>query len=162
TAAIEAHGGDVIRFAGDAPIAVFTADESSGGLHGAVDRATACADALRRVMRDLRTADVEALVRVGISAGDLTTAIVGGVNHRWEFVVGGAPLEQMSAAAREAQPDEVVLSRQAREIRDGGGSIQSAPAIASRSDRVPSDVRLRPFVPASALQFLDAGQSAWA
>lgn len=158
--AIESHGGDVIRFAGDAPIALFAADESSGGVRGAVERAAACGQALVDVMRSLRTPDADARVRIGISAGDVTTAITGGVNQRWEFVVGGAPLAQMAAAAHAAQPDEIVFSPQAQAIRDGD-STPSVTASSSVVDQDVFDLRLRPFVPSSVLQFVDAGQSAW-
>ena len=159
---IAAHGGDVIRFAGDAPIAVFAADPSTGGLPGAVERAVACAGALRDAMRGMRTADADVRVRIGIGAGDVTAAIAGGVEGRWEFVVGGSPIDQMADAERRAAPDEIVLSDAVLEARESLASPASEPPRAAHDPiDLRDDRRLRPFVPSSALQFLDAGQSAW-
>src|SRR5262245_55698513 len=52
-AIIEQHGGDIVRFAGDAPLVVFPAKERD--LRGAARRATHCALALQKTLHDYET-----------------------------------------------------------------------------------------------------------
>jgi class 3 adenylate cyclase len=156
---IEAHGGDLVRFAGDAPIVVFPAG-SDDGLPDAVARALACAQALQFTMRDLQTADAPISIRSGIGAGDLTAAIVGGINDCWEYVVGGDPLEQMADAQRRAPPGGHVLSPQAEAQiarRPVGPSVVLEPLHVP----VAGDDVVRAFVAPSVLQLIDAGHSSW-
>jgi len=173
---IEDHGGDVIRFAGDAPIAVFTPHEPGHQLNDAVASAAACAVALRDAMRHLRTADAadaNVALRTGIGAGEVTAVVAGGVDGRWEWVVGGSPLQQMADAERIAAPGEIVLSPQACEamgsvdgdlMPDGARRLRRVPGlVGARPLNVPviDHEVARPFVPRAALRFMDAGQSAW-
>ena len=155
---IDAHGGDLIRFAGDAPIAAFPALET-GGLREAIARAFACAEALRTAMSALTTAEASVSVRIGIGAGQVTSVVAGGVNGQWEFVLGGAAVDQMSEAERRAAPGGIVLSPEAAAVL--GDVARPAPTLAPLHVP-PADERLaRPFVPPAALQFIDAGQAAW-
>ena len=112
---ISAHGGDVVRFAGDAPIAVFTPDRVNGGsnkesLREPVVRAVACSLALHRALRQLHALDAAIVTHIGIGAGNVVAVIAGGGDGCWEFVVGGQPLMQMAAAQRIAVMGETVLS----------------------------------------------------
>lgn len=156
---IEAHGGDIIRFAGDAPIAAFPAEDSGTGLRDAVRRAVACGRALRNTMRDLRSADADVNIRVGIGAGDVTMVIAGGIAGRWEFVLGGSPIAQMADAERRAAPGELVLSTEAETV--AGHAPSPAPDLEPLAAPPIDDVVARPFVPRSVLHFIDADQAAW-
>lgn len=49
-------------------------------------------------------------LKVGIGAGQVVGMHVGGVGTRWEYIVAGAPVEEMAAAESMALPGEVVLS----------------------------------------------------
>ena len=106
------QGGDVVKFAGDALLAVWTADEDD--LATSTGRAAQCGLAAQAALHDFpATADVRLSLRIGVSAGPLAILHVGGVDGRWELVATGAPLGGMSAANAQARPGEVALSPEA-------------------------------------------------
>jgi class 3 adenylate cyclase/tetratricopeptide (TPR) repeat protein len=49
-------------------------------------------------------------LRIGVAAGEVTIAPIGGVFGRWELLAAGQPLVEVGAAERRAQPGEVVLA----------------------------------------------------
>ena len=157
---IVAHGGDVIRFAGDAPIVIFA--DHRGSLDERVANATACGWALQKAIASKAGDTPEMSLRVGIAHGEVTMATIGGVEDRWEFVVGGPPLDEMSDALRSAQRGQVVVGAsapsQARPIDDLG--ISSAAGRGPRSidtATVPAEGALRPFVSRTVLRFPGRG-----
>jgi class 3 adenylate cyclase len=127
---IEAHGGDVVKFAGDALLAIWSADgphstalfpiaTGAGGqsaphsdLADATLRAAQCARAIHERMASYyRLIDSARLaLRIGVAAGDVTIAPIGGAFGRWELLAAGRPLVEVGAAERRAQPGEVVLA----------------------------------------------------
>ncbi len=115
---IEIHGGDVVKFAGDALLAIWPS--TSEGLADATLRAAQCALAIHTRMTNFyRLIDsVQLALRIGVAAGDMAAIQVGGVYGRWEFLVAGEPLVQMGMAEHLASPGEVVLG--AERLGDGG------------------------------------------
>jgi class 3 adenylate cyclase len=156
---IVAHGGDIIRFAGDAPIVVFAGDR--GSLDERLANAASCGRALQNAIASKVSDTPNMSLRVGIAAGEVTLATVGGIEDRWEFIVGGPPLDEMSKALRSATAGHVVVAPGVRLGADSRGSGEAGPQPLLRS-AVLDDRMLRPFVPRAVLRFLDAGQSAWA
>jgi predicted ATPase len=128
---IMAHGGDVVKFAGDALIALWpTAHEEARPktnrvgnllsrqqlepLQAATLRAAQCALQAQAQLKDYQTPDgYKLLMRIGIAAGDVFAIHVGGVYGRWEFLLAGDPLPHVNAAQEQAQPGHVVLSAEA-------------------------------------------------
>ncbi len=113
---IEAYRGQVIKFSGDAIIALFPAEEIP--LQLAVRRAGECALLMQAKMSaftDLQTSQGRASLsmRAGIGAGEVLECSIGGVFGRWDYVVGGDPLVQVAIAEGQAQPGQVVLSPRA-------------------------------------------------
>jgi class 3 adenylate cyclase/tetratricopeptide (TPR) repeat protein len=112
---IRAGGGEVYKFAGDATLAWWPTAQGEEGptLHQAVQAAATTGLRLQDLVPDLAASlHVPLSLRIGIGAGQVFTAIVGGVHERWEAVLGGEALEQMAASS--AIPSgRVVLSRQA-------------------------------------------------
>lgn len=175
------HGGDIIKFAGDAALILWPALDES--LPVVTQRAAQCGLELQQVLGQYPVAEgLRLSLRVGIGAGEVLTASVGGEFRRWEFLVAGAPLAQMSAAQRQAQPGQVVLSPEAwtlvREQCSGasllGPSDEDAYVLlqAIREPlhlrRLPpvtpapgSEVALRGYIPGAILSRLDAGQTEW-
>ena len=93
---VSTHGGDVVKFAGDAMLALWPASkwDKSGAL--AVQRATHCALLMQRRLHNYIAAqNVQLSMRMGVSAGEVTLAHIGGVNDHWEFTVAGPPLLQL-------------------------------------------------------------------
>lgn len=178
-ALITEHGGDVVKFAGDALLAVWQAEES---LPDATLRAAHCGLAAQNKLHNYATAEGMRLsLRVGISAGDVTVVHVGGVFERWEFVLGGETIVQVSLAEGRARPGEVVLSPEAwklvqdrveveRQIASDGKEairlkgvqalqllpVSLRPALDSQAERA-----LRAYIPSAILARVAAGQTVY-
>jgi class 3 adenylate cyclase len=176
------HGGDVVKFAGDALLALWPADE---GLPAVTARAAGCGLAMQQVLHGSElVAGTRLSVRVGIGAGQVSAAHLGGVRGRWEFVVGGPAVTQTCGAEQLGRPGDAVLSPEAvDQVRDrclgepvatGTGAapalrvtmvqpLSSVTPVAQlvSTARQASGAVLRGYVPGAILARLDAGQSAW-
>jgi class 3 adenylate cyclase/tetratricopeptide (TPR) repeat protein len=167
---IESHGGDVVKFAGDALLAIWPVEDEWRGqatgdrrqkaaeqqtigedLAAATLRAAQCALAINARMSSLYRliASVQLTLRIGVAAGDVATVRVGGVYGRWEFLISGAPLAAVAAAERLAQPSEVVLTPAAWELvaeSCAGTPILGAKVTRWQRDKVigPEHVTLSP------------------
>ncbi|HEU4321948.1 MAG TPA: adenylate/guanylate cyclase domain-containing protein [Roseiflexaceae bacterium] len=105
-ACIHEHGGDVVKFAGDALLAIWPATDQP--LEEATLRAARCGLALPSAVGGRGVA-----LRVGIGAGLVTTMQLGGMRGRWELLLAGAPLVQIRVAALQAEPGDVVATAEA-------------------------------------------------
>jgi class 3 adenylate cyclase/tetratricopeptide (TPR) repeat protein len=173
------HGGDVVKFAGDALLALWPAD---GGLAGVTARAASCGLAMQRVLHASELAAGTRLsVRVGVGVGQVSAAHLGGVRGRWEFVVGGPAVTQTCSPEQLGRPGDVVLSPegidQVRELCAGEPvpagpgrapglrvtMVQPLPPVTPLvgAARQAAGAALRGYVPGAILARLDAGQSAW-
>lgn len=175
-AQVRAHGGEILRFVGDAALALWTAPDEAG-LEAAAARAARCALAIQQAFSETAGSDGRPLrLRVGVGAGTVRLARVGGVQGRWEFLVGGEPFAQVAHAQTAARPGEVLLSAKAwallgpdargaplpdglvrLEQLDGPGPPPEPP----RPAPLPDDEALRRFIPALVLERLEVGQRAW-
>lgn len=167
---IDEGGGEVYKFAGDATIAWWPSGPD--GLHGAALAATATALRLQALVPELSTSlRVPLSLRIGIGAGSLYTAIAGGVNGRWEALLGGDALQQV--AGLQAVPSgQVALSAPAWQLlRDdctgepvgaGGfivhGATPPLPLPPAGPQARPDKAQLAPLVPRHLLQRLEANQ----
>jgi class 3 adenylate cyclase/tetratricopeptide (TPR) repeat protein len=123
------HGGDVLTIAGDAFFSFWpAADEDE--LADAVLRAAQAGVAIQAGLpEDSGPPRHRFGTRVGISAGELRVAFVGGLNGRWELVPVGRPLGEVARAEQAATAGTVVLAEPAwtlvssrctgRELDDG-------------------------------------------
>lgn len=179
---IQAYGGDVLRFAGDAPIVLFAVGDGVGGAASQRDatmRAVACALAMQAELHDFPVADgIQLSMRVFVSHGPVLAASVGGVENRWELVVSGAPLEDVAALSTAGKAGDVLVTagvvrslgdRLVASAVDGGKGaakvteLRGAPAPGGPAPRVP-DLRfeaISPFVSRSVMHCLGAGDSDW-
>lgn len=109
------HGGDVLKFAGDALVISFS--ERGLGAEArreSVQRAAACGLAVQAAVRGFESEDgIPLSLKVAVSAGHLDCAYVGGVWGRWEMVLFGRPLSDAGRAADVCPPGAVALSAQA-------------------------------------------------
>ena len=118
-ALVQAQGGEVVKFGGDAITVVFPAVRKELGV--ATRRACQAAEAMQGAMDEFATLETSAGpvnlgMKIGIGAGELLAAQVGGVNDRWEYVVAGDPVRQVAQAEQQAGRGEVVLSPEAEAI----------------------------------------------
>ncbi len=118
-ALIEAEGGDVVKFSGDAVTVVFPVRDET--LAHATRRATQAAEAMQGAMNEFATLETSAGpvalgMKIGVSAGTILTAQVGGVFSRWEYVIAGDPLRQVAEAEHRAERGDIILSPEAEEL----------------------------------------------
>lgn len=174
---IDEHGGDVVKLAGDAVVALWTPETPVEHSEASVSRAAACGLAIQSRLHNYPVAEnVTMSVRVAVGAGNALTMCVGGVHDRWELLVAGDPVKQIGEADARAAAGEVVLSPQAWRRLDGLGVATTvadgfmrltslhgaAPATGTRDDGLRADVDLiHAFVPAAVRSRLRAGQFDW-
>eukprot|EP00741_Cyanophora_paradoxa_P020965 tig00021319_g20239.t2 len=126
---IVGHGGDVIKFAGDALISLFWGNDESDLAHCTLS-ATACA---LQALSQLSTYDADGVtlqMHIGVGAGKLSYLYVGSTNRR-EFLIAGDALTQIASAEADAKSGEVCLSPEAwRLVR---GRCQMRPVSGSQN-----------------------------
>lgn len=118
-ALIEAEGGEVVKFSGDAVTVVFPGRGES--LSHATRRAWQAATAMQQAMDEFATLQtstgpVALGMKIGIGAGTILTAQVGGVFNRWEYVIAGDPLRQVAEAEHQAERGDIILSPEAQAV----------------------------------------------
>lgn len=146
---IKSFGGDVICFAGDGLVALWPSDGTTPS-SVLVRRASECALQIQKgfavgymVPQGLRNS-------VTIAFGTVYTCMVGGLNGKFFFVVGGEPFAQLKNSSTQISPGEVVLSKEARAlIVDGyaGAPLPSGDIILNKLfDLVGRDPAQVPFM----------------
>ncbi len=125
---ITSLGGDVVTFAGDALLALWSTDRDHLAL--ATLRAAQCSLNLQAMVRGERlSAPIHLDVRIGIAIGDVGIIHVGGVYERWMWLVTGKPVMQLMQIERQADPGQIVLSPEAWELIQHG--CQGTPIMPS-------------------------------
>ena len=172
---VEAHGGLVLKFAGDALMAVWTARE--GPLPEAVHRAAQCALVIQKKMGAYRVTDEVTLsMRVSIGAGAISHMVLGGAPDRWTSRLGGAAMGEARNVISMAKPGEAVLAPAAARLLGSvaktsaraAGAVQlisitsiEAQAVQARAGSVEDIGRLLPHVPFPVRGRVLAGQAGW-
>lgn len=116
---INSYGGDVVKFAGDALIALWPATNSAGQPDPAqlslVTRLAAqCSLEIQKTLNNYPAAeDVQLSLKLALGAGQVLTMHLGGGDGHWEFLVTGAPLLQVGTAGKYAQAGDIILSPEA-------------------------------------------------
>lgn len=185
---VTAHGGDIVKFAGDALIALWPAANQNGEpqpalLSTATRRAAQCSLAVQDRLQGYEVApNIQLSLRLTLGAGEILAMHLGGEYSRWEFLVTGAPLVQVGSAGQFAQPGQVILSSEAwsqiQEVSVGmpiatGGADQypvrltgvrePLPLISATSpDLLPAaEAGLKAYIPGAILARLAARQAGW-
>ena len=174
-ALISAHGGDVIKFAGDALLAIWTDNDEE--LATITHRAAQCGLAIVTELRDYLANDVHLTLHIGITAGGTSGLRVGGIQGRWEFLVAGSPIQQMAEVINQSKAGQVCISAEGwRLIQDHyqGQFLESGVVrleavnspLLPRSLEVPELSTeiipwLKGYIPRGTLQRLEAGQTQW-
>lgn len=173
---VYAHGGDVLCIAGDAFLCYWPA-ASSDALGETALRAAQAGVAIQARLhgRDAGRGHRFA-TRIGVSAGELSIAFVGGVGGRWELIADGRALHEAADAERACTPGGIVLAPTAwnlvaprcdgRPMENGGTALVavreglSPCALPAREESSATETLLRPFVPPAVLDRLDT-EVAW-
>lgn len=126
---IHDYGGDVVKFAGDAVIAVWpvvsdlpvdmTAPVIAAPAADSVSRAdqwqwtmraAECAIEVHRRLTNYKVEDASLYLKLAISTGKIGSAHVGGVFNRWEFLITGTPLVELGIANSLANAGEILAT----------------------------------------------------
>jgi len=190
---IRDYGGDVVKFAGDAVIAVWpiVSDDGTAESISRADtwqwtmRAAECALEVREKLSDYKVENDKLYLKMAISTGSITTAHVGGVFNRWEFLLTGSPLVEVGLANGLANADDILITPSAWklirndcdadivefELKDAiaqGGQLKSLNKPSSifnnpAEPKIPdgAETSLRPYIPGAIINRLTAGQSSW-
>ncbi|MGC5324667.1 adenylate/guanylate cyclase domain-containing protein [Brevibacillus sp. SYSU BS000544] len=177
---ITGHGGTVVKFAGDALLAVWKGNHPIEGPELFIKRAAKCALLLqedlnnREIIPNLRLS-----LRMLIGAGDYKISYVGGVNDCWELILTGETIDQINAFGPYAQLGKVLLSPQAYqsimndcEIENPGEWSCGAIVLSVKGEWLPDMIApvtihpelepaLIPYIPPSILASVHAGQADW-
>ena len=172
---INEHGGDIVKFAGDALFAIWRAP-SEEQLAEMVYHSTQCALSIKKQLVNFEVKPGVVLnLRVGLGAGKLHVLHVGGIFERWEMLFAGEAMNQVNQAGKLARAGEVVISpgvrRHLDEIECGQANWESGKYKYSGcssnftigrldSPNLPSEAEtaLRAYVPRVILSRLDDGQ----
>ncbi|MEO0374508.1 MAG: adenylate/guanylate cyclase domain-containing protein [Cyanobacteria bacterium P01_A01_bin.17] len=173
---ILAHGGDVIKFAGDSLLAAWTVTES-GSLETVTHQAAECGLIIQAYAQTYEPPEnVDLTLRICVAAGEIMVAYVGGVLNRWDYIATGPPLRQLSRLFSQVPLGGVALSAAAWALVQGVGQGELLPqgdrllrSIASSSpcpvvdEPVPVALSesLRSYIPGAILARLSAGQMDW-
>ncbi len=109
---VSARGGEVFHFAGDSLLAWWPGDEPS--LVQATRGAARCAQDLQGIQRTDPEFTPE--LHIGLGAGDLWAARVGGGQYRWELLLQGQAVRQAGRAETLARTGEIACSPRAMEL----------------------------------------------
>ena len=115
---IHEYGGDVVKFAGDAVIAVWNIVSDSGGPDSVsradqwqwTMRAAECALAIRHRLSNYKVEDSNLYLKLAISSGTITAVHVGGEFNRWEFMLTGNPLVELGIANNLARAGDIIIT----------------------------------------------------
>lgn len=154
------HGGDVVKFAGDAVLALWP--QSDRPLPASASLAAQCAAAIQARLHDYEAAPgLRLSLRVGAAAGEVLAAQLGGVEGRYELMLTGPALRAAFAAADGSRPGDVVLSPEIQSLlRARPQKEPPRPATVPLPTRE-SEGALRAFLPEAVLSRLTAGQTEW-
>src|SRR5215216_2645980 len=115
---IHEYGGDVVKFAGDAVIAVWPVvpDIAISETISRADqwqwtmRAAECALEVRKRLTNYKAEDANLYLKLAISLGKINTVHVGGEFNRWEFLITGTPLVELGIANTLTQAGEILIT----------------------------------------------------
>jgi class 3 adenylate cyclase/tetratricopeptide (TPR) repeat protein len=174
---VDMYGGEVLKFAGDALLAIWPAD--LGVLEDVACRAVQAAMVMHERLISLQRLLVQApvTITIGIGVGDLTIATIGGERGRWDVLASGDAVDQAISFEDHAHPGQVAISAEAWSLvaarcvadllPDGGAIVQRVhhplPPLAAVHPTIPdgSEEALRAFIPGAVLTQLRGDPSRW-
>lgn len=122
------HGGDVVKFAGDALLAIWPCEQDSD-LPNSVLLASRCGLEIQRLLARGTAVGLYLSMRIAIGAGPLTCALLGGEGRRQELVLAGDALAQLTPFAAQVRPGDVALSLAAHALVSTQVDARELPAI---------------------------------
>jgi class 3 adenylate cyclase/tetratricopeptide (TPR) repeat protein len=173
---LNAHGGDVVAYAGDACLVIWPAEENR--IAEAISRAAQCSlEIQRRLTNYEAAAGIRISVKICVTAGPVVATEVGGVGDYWQPLVFGPAVDQIRAAEKLAAPGDVVLAPPAfRLLNDdvvgdplpdshfrlrGLRRVPAQTPLQTPAVSLPMEMAMRFFMPQLVLSRMDAGHTEW-
>lgn len=126
---VDDHGGDVVKFAGDALIAIWPIAPASDTFFDLAQseivpvppvtarqwtlRAAECALEIRKRTANHQAAESKLRLKLALGTGKVTESDIGGVFNRWEFVLVGEPIVEVGIANSQAQAGDIIITQSA-------------------------------------------------
>ena len=170
---VRSYGGDIIKFAGDGLLVIWEDDN----LEKATMRAAQTALDARSQLAGFRVENQTLSTRIAISAGQIALTGLGGVFNRWEILITGDAIEQVSRAQSSLKPGQISVSPAAWKSmywRAFGEPLEEEYMLLTgirynvtheaernfdlQEDSIPA---LRSYIPGAIAKRIDAGQSDW-
>lgn len=107
---VYSYGGDVIKFAGDALVCIFEPPDTSST---AFERSCASALQCAWVLKEISTAELT--LHVGISCGEICFGQLGGFENKWECLISGTCISQLSQCLNDAPSKHVSITKECYE-----------------------------------------------
>jgi class 3 adenylate cyclase/tetratricopeptide (TPR) repeat protein len=172
------YGGDIVKFAGDALLAVWPETLHNKPLSELTALAVQCALQTQSALRDYKNDNqLRLALRIGVGVGDILNVHLGGKYNRWEFFLTGSGILSASEAEKTAQPGSVAVSPAAwaliqdqfmgTPLENGVHEVHSPRHSISPSPLPPPTLTpalepgMRAHIPGAILSRLSAGQSSW-
>ena len=106
---IKTYGGDIIKFAGDGLLVIW----QYNNLEKATLLAAQTALEARKKLENFRVGGSTLSTRIALGTGQIALTGLGGVFNRWEMVITGNALEQISEAQKNLKPGQIIISAEA-------------------------------------------------
>ncbi len=175
--AVQGHGGDVLKFAGDALLAIWPIQGGDAVI--STWRALHCALTIQERLDDYRAEGIPLRLRIAVDTGTLNVFHLGGVFGRWEFVIAGEPLENLGRLSAVVKPGTVGITWALRDtleatsrchprttpieggrfaVLDAIDPIEQPDIAAARTFTAEDAERIAAYVPNAVRHKLNAGQ----
>lgn len=171
------HGGDVVKFAGDALLAFWPVNCCWESLTQATLMAARCGLEIQKELANYKAGHIALKLRISLVAGEFRILELGGVEGRWELILTGPPLVELQNIDRASQVDRVTVGPTAWSHlqADCEGIPQAAgyvflTKVSPQADALPlpyfpidsqMEAGLRAALPAVVFHRLSAGQHDW-
>ncbi len=91
------QGGDVVKFAGDALLALWAVNDLWSTLEIATAQAAQCGLAIQKKLAGYRVGEIALNLRIHLVAGEFRVMELGGEDGCWEFLLTGRPLSEIQS-----------------------------------------------------------------
>jgi len=115
---IEAHGGDIVKFAGDAVLVCWGVDQARDGVRTTILAAARCALQMQLAIMRLEEDDPDRTMRlrVGLATGPVRVIHLGSQDARRVLLVTGDGVDRATKVGTIAEPGEVRIGRLAHQL----------------------------------------------
>lgn len=178
---ISLYGGDIVKFAGDALLAIWPSEILQSSLERLTQKVSQCSLTIQERLHNYAVAsDVKLSMKLAIGVGEVSIQTLGGIFGRWEILVAGNPLSQVGVCNKYAKSGQIMLSSEAWGLMkensevivsdyDGEQVIELTKTLNPRSLEPTAKIKttasitaaMRAFIPGAIRSRIDAGQTDW-